>query len=373
MPIPTLDQFQNATKHKSKSGFKSRGRIQHIDHALMAWNNVAHGTDDEMKLAAAYQLVKECKKWLLLKQKEIDSGKAKVSTNLRMTQVDNLVNEATACLYALVDDLGLGHAFDRFEHRKNYDTPGQHRPFRSLHGVYQHERALYVGSRKQRAPSASLLHQSQDAFPKFQKKLGARSFEGLTRRQYEKLDQLTQRKKDVLYFNKIQRLKYMAFPIDGLLCDVRDAPITTKHAYGEPYAMDRYGNLFLTESTAMIPGQLNHSSFNAGREVICAGIIIIEDGLLKMINNSSGHYKPDQLDLHEMLNVLAEEGVDLAAAVVEVIVNVERGVKNYAWIDNPADWETLSGVEVKVYRRTREFRAVDLLADPDSQEWVYTS
>ena len=83
--------------------------------------------------------------------------------------------------------------------------------------------------------------------------------------------------------------------------------ITTVVANGHQtaYAMDYYGNLYCRDvkggfTTDSDTGELkffNHSSFNAGKNVICAGVLVIKDGLLININNMSGHYRPTKDNL----------------------------------------------------------------------------
>ena len=97
------------------------------------------------------------------------------------------------------------------------------------------------------------------------------------------------------------------------------------------YAMDRYGNLFQSEElggaaltqAATNLGQLatamakyNHSSFNAGRDVICAGLIGIQNGYLVWIDHHSGHYKPSRDNLWEAVTLLDNDGVDLSKAQI---------------------------------------------------------
>jgi len=69
---------------------------------------------------------------------------------------------------------------------------------------------------------------------------------------------------------------------------------------------------------------LLHSSMNAGKEVICAGELIIENGNLKAINTSSGHYKPKLFNVYKMLCHFANKGVDLSQ--VKVLTNEDPGI-----------------------------------------------
>ena len=339
--IMSITEFQTQTRHTSGDRFKSRGRLYQVDRALEAWHAAALGFDDEMKLAAAYALQKECKKWIKIKQSE----KSKQSTQARMKVVLTLLQQSTECLDELVNAFGLSRAQNRFEERKF--TRGSNDFSRPLQGVYRHERTLYLEHGKKRAPSGTLF----DGQLKHEKvKWKGPHFQDLSLNQYKKLDKLTQSKLNVLYLNKIQRLKYMAFPVNGLLCDSEDNPITTKIKRGEPYAMDRYGNLFVDDRGVLqMQHQVNHSTFNSGREVICAGSISIREGLLKMIDNCSGHYKPTKEHLREAIIVLAEEGVNLTEAVATYLVPPAPG---------RTDW------------LTRTLPALEFLDNPDSLNYV---
>lgn len=150
----------------------------------------------------------------------------------------------------------------------------------------------------------------------------------LTNEEFRILDELARANLisgDLNYLKKAQRLQYMAIPDgNGALVDANWNPVD---AQDYPYAMDRYGNLF-TRNQAPLNGAwwFNHSSFNAGQEVISAGIIRINGGTLEMIDNNSGHYKPSRQNLHDCLVVLTSEGVDLQNAIVNLYVWV-NGVK----------------------------------------------
>jgi hypothetical protein len=97
------------------------------------------------------------------------------------------------------------------------------------------------------------------------------------------------------------------------------------------YAMDRYGNLFqsaelanaaLTQAATAVNqaaaamAKYNHSSFNAGRDVMCAGLIGIQNGQLVWIDHNSGHNKPTRQNLVEPLRLRRDGRVDLSQAKV---------------------------------------------------------
>ncbi|XP_022853167.1 IQ domain-containing protein IQM3-like [Olea europaea var. sylvestris] len=58
-------------------------------------------------------------------------------------------------------------------------------------------------------------------------------------------------------------------------------------------------------------GIFHHSSFLAGEASLTAGRLLVEDGVLKRISPSSGHYKPTEDSLERFLSFLKENGVNL--------------------------------------------------------------
>jgi hypothetical protein len=87
--------------------------------------------------------------------------------------------------------------------------------------------------------------------------------------------------------------------------------------------MDRYGNLLQKDAEPIGDAFFfNHSSFNAGHDVVCAGTLKINNGDLTEIDNNSGHYKPGRDNLFNCLDVLAGEGVDLTNTTVNLYVFV---------------------------------------------------
>ena len=58
-------------------------------------------------------------------------------------------------------------------------------------------------------------------------------------------------------------------------------------------------------------GVTNHSSFCAGREVICAGLIFFWKGQLLHIDNESGHYAPKHNALYRTVEIIRDSGANL--------------------------------------------------------------
>ncbi len=109
------------------------------------------------------------------------------------------------------------------------------------------------------------------------------------------------------------------------------------------WSMDRYGNLFVKDSQGLNgKGYFNHSSFNAGNEVICAGMIVFNaNGVLVHIDNGSGHYQPPKSALHAACVRLQSEGADFSNVRVQLHGNLGNGFIGTTFINNPdaiQDW-----------------------------------
>jgi hypothetical protein len=115
---------------------------------------------------------------------------------------------------------------------------------------------------------------------------------------------------EVLFFDKKERLEHMLVVNSaGRLTWARNGQL-----FGTPvgspymYAMDGYGNLFAKPDN-LGATQFNHSSFNAGREVVCAGMIGGAGGFVHFISNESGHYQPDRGALYTCVRKLRQAGL----------------------------------------------------------------
>ena len=64
-------------------------------------------------------------------------------------------------------------------------------------------------------------------------------------------------------------------------------------------------------SATHVLGDFHHSSFLAGTPVQCGGEWVIHDGMLVLISNKSGHYKPGPSEFRRLLFVLRSLGVNL--------------------------------------------------------------
>lgn len=287
--LPTKWEFRRATRHSNV--LKIRGTIRAIDEALAEWHKRAP------TLPNTIGVYKECRHWLKAK-----AGKNTEVANKRRAEIVQLVNRSLLWLHHL--DPRLGEMLLRFNAKK-----GAPAPFAStqLSGVYQHERSLYMSGGKQRAPSGSLLdahfQQAQQQQPGT---FGGKEFGDLTEMEYAELDRHFQQQYSVIYLKKLDRLRDMVYVENQSLIGFDGTPFSTQGQAGWPYAIDEHGNLFSQDDRAA-PGQFNHSSFNAGKDVICAGFIRANVGVLQSISNNSGHYKPTQQNLWNAVQMLTQE------------------------------------------------------------------
>lgn len=79
-----------------------------------------------------------------------------------------------------------------------------------------------------------------------------------------------------------------------------------KAALPSIWVMDDDGNLYI--APLQYPGHFNHSSFLAGKPVLCAGEVWVVNGSIVRMNNKSGHYKPENKEFINALKVLKMKG-----------------------------------------------------------------
>jgi len=118
----------------------------------------------------------------------------------------------------------------------------------------------------------------------------------------------------VMYLDETQRQAFKATVRDGLLCAADGSPFDSRQATtsGEVtgraiYVMDHDGNLFLSNKAGIADFQ--HTSFLAGQPVAAAGDIRVENGVIKEISRSSGHYRPSEELLDQVVDRLLSDGV----------------------------------------------------------------
>ncbi|HEV2211503.1 MAG TPA: hypothetical protein VG167_22270 [Verrucomicrobiae bacterium] len=64
-------------------------------------------------------------------------------------------------------------------------------------------------------------------------------------------------------------------------------------------------------------GNFYHSSYLGGDAVMCAGTMLIEDGIIKGISTDSGHYRPSQMHVVNLLQSLQMRGVNVSTIEVQ--------------------------------------------------------
>lgn len=362
--------FKTATD-KRYTALTARGNnIRAVDTALRAyWTEMNGARNATREIACLNEIVLACKDWLKLKQ-----GKSETRTTTftrteevrtlfvaRRTAITNLGTEALRELYTRLQALGILTADLRgrihFDSHKlavlgsgvqvGARAPNV-KPLKPMGADYQNERLSYLMSNKTQAISGSGVHGTHEFINKGlatnqdielprdplrrQEALAvaAKDVHTLTMEDFQILDEIGRQNfvsGDVNYLNKSERLQYIAIVgADGTLYDCNDQKITTGLAV-TAYAMDNYGTLYTKDATPLDGAAFfNHSSFNAGKDVISAGTLIIKDGVLRVIDNNSGHYKPTRDNLHNCLQVLESEGLNLQWTTVNLYVWV-AGVK----------------------------------------------
>lgn len=121
-------------------------------------------------------------------------------------------------------------------------------------------------------------------------------------------------KSEVNFVRKTDRVSKFLVWCEGGLFYKQDGTTHTSSGH-ELYAMDKYGSLitmpvglFYNKTTRVYDGtgdaQHNHSSLNAGADVISAGEIEFLNGRITYISNESGHYRPKPRQLQNCVNSL---------------------------------------------------------------------
>lgn len=307
--LPTKRQFKSSTFVVGR-----RQSIRFIDDALQAWHDNDGGFDETA------HVYRECRHWVRLKSlKESEGAKRRSAV---------IIPLVAHCIgWLAYYEPGIGNALGLFESRKafhagEYDT-------RDMPGEYQFERNSWLTSEKSRAISASLVSRAlwkNTAVVQHADIPG--EFHGLNEEQYVLVDHVMDEAFDVIYLRKLSRLKHMLMLNEhNRFTNIAGEPFSTDLNTGWAYAMDRFGSVFCTDDMNQ-GGQFNHSSFNAGREVVCAGIIVVNQGALERISNNSGHYQPSAENLENAIAVLEQQGVYLGHCMVYYCSFWEQGHVN---------------------------------------------
>lgn len=127
----------------------------------------------------------------------------------------------------------------------------------------------------------------------------------------------------VTYLDDAGRQAYKLTVKDGKLYDANGklfdtAACSTAHSgCGRAiFVMDRQGNVYA--STVQEVGKFHHSSFLAGQPVAGAGELVVENGVVKLISNKSGHYRPTAEMNEQVLKTLEAQGIDVSKVDLDV-------------------------------------------------------
>lgn len=330
-------------------------QIRLIDAALHAWDKIQTKDPAEVnaditlkKKKALRTVAKACAYWLSIKPAATYTS---VLANHRRTQIQTVMAQAIGA---------LGH-FDPAERefarkKTNAITGGRvsnpiirtkkvgntvksvggykNANATALDGTYGLERAVYADQLRGQfgqgqahfSLAAGAVHDMADDWDNLDASNYVRIYQDLIRG----MGNAGAASKHVTYLPKLDRMQYLIMVNGGAFTVASGgAPYGTNPArvgagqdrVGDMWAMDRYGNLFVKSSQRLNGhGYFNHSSFNAGNEVICAGGIVINNGALAYIDNQSGHYKPNENALREACTILsADGGVNFAGIRVGVL------------------------------------------------------
>ena len=339
MPLTSAKAFDKEISKATTEGIcsfaKGNGRTKTIFAALLAYeNSLSLNQAEAQKAAYLFQVTKECKAWCLAK-----AGEVKGNTPARRRIIERVSNEAYA---ELKNSPLVGQALAGFNRAK-----GSGRTFGAtpLKGVYAHEGAAYQQFKAlgqfhdpraiRFAPSATTMGQQAPQIDRVKPNGQLKDF---TFAEYMQLDVLLNRQYKVLYLNKIQRLEFMVGvdrrqrklvkATDDSPYDMPGSTVNDDLGQGDNpqhdsqmYACDKYGNLFVFKADVQgqrngAVQQVNHSTFCAGKDVLCAGTISIKGGQLRGISNLSGHYLPDTKQLTDLLKKLVDDGILIDGVLV---------------------------------------------------------
>ena len=341
----TYEQYLAATEKKGRLAkllTNPRGsKLLLVDTAMERYSEHYDTAKYNMRMALTAAVAQECVRWIDAKASRNTRLKGKDELHQRRHRVvEKLLAESQDCLTALMK------AMKAFEDRKtSAKRSGVDLNARSkgLATGFAHERADYEAGSKASNPIAAtavsgiwrtefeaadgsietylrdvrtngmVVNATDEALIR---KVFASDFASISYGDYQSLARVYSTGK-VEYLKKIDRLEYLAFIKGGCLEDARGEPIDSG-GHLSAYAADQYGNIFVEFGGFHAQ---NHSTFNAGKAVLCAGSMKIERGKLAEVDNSSGHYQPSRADLHNLVSFLDEESLDLDETVVTVFID----------------------------------------------------
>ncbi|WP_446226554.1 hypothetical protein ACTWPB_17770 [Nocardia sp. IBHARD005] len=126
----------------------------------------------------------------------------------------------------------------------------------------------------------------------------------------------------VSYLDEIARRRLRLHVIDGRIYDADGNLFDTSSgttAWGGAgraiFVMDEHGNLYASNYHER--GLFHHSSFLSGGNVAAAGELIVINGEIQMVTDSSGHYQPSRGHTMQAINQLRNMGIPITPQQVE--------------------------------------------------------
>jgi hypothetical protein len=308
---------------KMGAALRARGKnVAKIDKALKAYEKKILTGSVAERLVLVAALIRECEAWL--KAKSVGTGVGSELFKRRRSAIKDLATQSLAELLVLNPAALADVAFST---RKVETLAAGRGETAGLAPGYAHERTDYLGNKKRDFPISGsqvhMVHKNLGEFAATETKLAGKRFEELTFADFQKIHKLAGREQmaeQVDFLTKADRKAYLAIPHGGTFIDGTGHPFNAPNPVAPgsryPYAIDDYGNFFTKEEGSTRAPKFNHSSFNAGKSVTCAGMTAILNGRLLYLDNNSGHYKPTKQNLHTAVKVLAQEGIDLSSTGV---------------------------------------------------------
>lgn len=122
---------------------------------------------------------------------------------------------------------------------------------------------------------------------------------------------------EVTYLSETERQMLRVEIRDGKLYDASGQPVDTASGFSAHsgdgnaiFVMGPDGHLYVSNHHEV--ERFHHSSVLAGEPVAGAGEIVVEDGVIVSINRGSGHYRPNELHMDQVLEELDSAGIDVA-------------------------------------------------------------
>lgn len=331
----TKDAWLDASTPRDVTKRHRGAELTQIDMAMDAWQNGY--CMPSQKVAALFNICKMCHRW-----KDAKVKKTTPNSQWRRSIVQQLSDQAYARLQfettprAQPQDAAQTFRqkqIDSFEERKRVQrqwqfTGGKPLDVRTLQSGYARERETYLASGKTEAISGSQIHALLKNATTYGLAGKPPDFSKVTKEQFEQYVRTYGRDliiTHVKFFKKADRITKLVVVENGFLWDGPNHHFDTSGAVNSqyPYAIDEYGNLLSTfENDGLTKGneRFNHSTFNAGKDVICAGMLSVLGGRLVYIDTLSGHYAPTKENLCNALTILRRScRIDLRAVTCAAI------------------------------------------------------